>query len=72
MVWEKTRHGMLESGIATKTIAIVEDKYCTSLLEKQDYLQFEEYDWKENYENIKKYIKILKNVISIFKEGTEN
>lgn len=72
MVWEKTRHEMLESGIATKTIAIVEDKYCTSLLEKQDYLQFEEYDWKENYENIKKYIKILKNVIGIFKEGTEN
>lgn len=72
VVWEKTRYAMLKSGIATKTIAIVEDKYCTSLLEKQDYLQFEEYDWKDNYESIKKYIKILKNVISVFKEGTEN
>lgn len=35
IVWEKIRQQMLDSGIATKTIAIVEDKYCNSMLEKK-------------------------------------
>lgn len=71
IVWEKTRQQMLDSGIATKTIAIVEDQYCNSMLEKKDFLQFEEYDWQENHEAIEKYIKVLKNVIKLFIEGTE-
>lgn len=71
IVWEKTRQQMIDSGIATKTIAIVEDQYCNSMLEKKDYLQFEECNWMENYEVIEKYIKVLKNVISLIIEGAE-
>ena len=69
MAWEKTRQQMLNAGIATKTIAIVEDQYCFSMIEKKDYLHFDEYNLQENYEVIGKYIKILKKVIGIFLEG---
>lgn len=65
VVWEKTRIQMLHAGIATKTIAIVEDKYCNSILERKDYLKFEEYDYAEGYEMIAKYVKVLKNVLKI-------
>lgn len=58
-VWEKTRQQMLNAGIATKTIALVEDRYCSSLSEKEDFLRFEEYDWQENYEALEKYINIV-------------
>lgn len=71
IVWEKTRQQMLDAGIATKTIAIVEDQYCNSMLDKKDYLQFEEYHWQENYDVIKKYIKVLKKVIKLFVEVSE-
>lgn len=68
IVWEKTRQQMLNAGIATKTIAIVEDLYCVSMLEREDYLQFEEYKLLENIELIGKYIKVLKKVIKLFTE----
>ncbi len=71
IVWEKTRQQMLDAGIATKTIAIVEDQYCNSMLDKKDYLQFEEYHWQENYDVIEKYIKVLKKVIKLFVEVSE-
>lgn len=69
LVWEKTRMQMLNAGIATKTIAIVEDRYCKSILEKKDFLQFEEIDFKENSEIIERYIQILVNIIKIFVEA---
>lgn len=71
IVWEKTRQQMIDSGIATKTIAIVEDQYCNSMLEKKDYLQFEGCTWMENYEVIEKYITVLRKIISLFIEGAE-
>lgn len=71
IVWEKTRQQMIDSGIATKTIAIVEDQYCNSMLEKKDYLQFEGCTWMENYEVIEKYIAVLRKIISLFIEGAE-
>ena len=71
IVWKKTRKQMITSGIATKTIAIVEDQYCNSMLEKKDYLQFEESNWMENYEVLGKYIKVLKKIISLFIEDVE-
>jgi len=71
LVWEKMRQSMLEAEIATKTIAILEDRYCVSVLEKKDCLQFEDYTWNENYETIEKFIIILKNVLRIFLEGLE-
>lgn len=71
VVWEKTRHQMIDSGIATKTIAILEDKYCDSMLEKNDYLHFEDYNWLDNYETIEKYVKVLKKVIALFIKETD-
>lgn len=70
-VWEKIRQQMIDSGIATKTIAIVEDQYCNSVLDRKDYLNFEECNWLENFEMISKHIKILKNVISLFLEAAK-
>ncbi len=71
LVWEKTRQRMFEAGIATKTIAIVEDRYCISMLEKKDFLQFEDYNWQENVEIVGKYIEILRNIVKIFIEGAK-
>ena len=67
-VWEKTRKQMIEAGIAIKTIAILEDKYCCSVLGKEDYLQFDEYNFLDDYELLEKYIKVLKNGIKLFME----
>lgn len=69
MTWERTRQQMLEAGIATKTVAVVENQYCRSMLDKKDYLQFEEYSLQESCDTLGKYIKVLKKVVKLFMES---
>ena len=67
-VWERTRLQMLQAGIATKTIAVIEDQYCSSILQKKEFLQIEKFDLCENEEIIEKYIIKLANTIKVFFE----
>lgn len=59
---------MLQAGIATKTIAVIEDQYCSSILQKKEFLQIEKFDLCENEEIIEKYIIKLANTIKVFFE----
>ena len=67
IVWEKTRQRMLDSGISTKTVAVIEDRFCKSILEKEDYLKFEQYTFIEVFQNIEKYILLLRKVVDMIK-----
>lgn len=64
-IWTKTRDEMLNNKISTKTIAFLEDRFCRSLLEKDDYLYSMTKEEKDVFsgENIGKYIDILIKVI---------
>ena len=68
-VWEKTRDEMLQNKISTKTIAFLEDRFCRTLLEKDDYLFSMTKEDKDIFsaENIEKYIDILVKVITIIR-----
>lgn len=72
-VWEKARDEMIRNKISTKTIAFLEDRFCRSLLESDDYLFniAQEPSGVFATENIGKYVELLVKVVALIGRFTE-